>query len=374
MQCCLRLLNEGTFGSTMKSNITAISALFDGKATTGTDYFNIFCQLKVYFLQHVKKCPDLYDATLETDVQAISCPPNPGPEGGSFTPTENAFCALFTCVLRYLNDCILGQLIFSCPAPSNSGEVILGTVEIKNGKLTRVCHCVRKYVWSAANFWQVLVTTILEKAACETPHYIRRNPDQVAGSLENAPSPTEPAPVREVKQGCCPDYSVNCRTFVALYEASPASMQTNVTAPLNLIRSLTAGLQTALNLFDPNAVSPSVFNGLDPNAATILAQKANMNLQMLQVAPVPMAGTPLREAFVNLLARPGDQITAVLDQYGKIQVVPLTTVQSSLGTHPGAGEPLSTELQQRDQTIAELQAALAGLSDRIAKLESKGGN
>jgi hypothetical protein len=366
--CCLKLLEEGTFAATMQANAAVIQQLFDGQGAQGTDYFNIFCQLKVYFQQYLKKCPDLYDAALASDVAALKCPANPAAgQTVDFGPVESAFCALFQCVVRYITDCITGQLIFSCPAPETSGEVILGTVEIVNGKLAKICHCSRNYVWAAANLIQVLIAT-LALGTCQE--------NDTSTVYNAAGQPTAVADRSPKQHVCCSDIDVNCRNFVELYAASKDAMRLNVTTPLEFMRSLSTGLKSTLNIFDPNAVPLQIFQGMEAQAAIALARKVGINLHTSDSGVAQGPASQLEQSLLNVMVRPGDSINAML-QNGKVAInlaQTLPTTAASATDFNSKVTQLSASLDERDKTIAALQQSMKEMGDRLETLEKKGGN
>jgi hypothetical protein len=62
----------------------------------------------------------------------------------------------------------MGELAFTCPEPAHASCVVLGTVEVENECLMRVCNCPRDYVWSFGSFWQVLMATLFGSLACKS--------------------------------------------------------------------------------------------------------------------------------------------------------------------------------------------------------------
>ncbi len=378
--CCFRILNEGTFGSTMKANAANIANLFDGSPDRSVDYFSICCQLKAYFLQHLRKCPDPYDATLEPAVQALTCPPNPTGDQPNFEPTTTAFCELFSLVLRYVYDCILGQLVYSCPRPSTSGAVVLATLEIKDGKLARICHCGRSYVWSAANFWQVLLATLVERAAC---HPAETRLSSTAGNAftpgASIPSTPRPEPETQGRTSCCPTIDINCRNFVLLYRQDQQFARTAALAPVSFARSLLSGAGAAVNFLDPNAIPSHVFAGMEAQQAQEFAKKLGINLQ---ISEGPLVSTPVshfQDALLSVLGRPGDTLLASVVE-GKVvpravtipSAAPIAEDPSVVEAHNRITE-LNSSLSARDNTIRELTDRVNQLTSRLDSMSPNPG-
>src|SRR5664279_1798788 len=77
----------------------------------------------------------------------------------------------------------MGELVFSCQEPCEAHCLVLGTVEVRDGKMVRLCNTPRKYLWSAANLLPVSLYYLLNERAL---------PGSKCGEQE------EP--------GCCPAY------------------------------------------------------------------------------------------------------------------------------------------------------------------------
>jgi hypothetical protein len=305
---------------------------------------------------------------VEQCVKSLVCPPNPSSATGitvNFQPTIDAFCALFTCVLRYIYDCILGQLIFCCPHPSTSGEVILGTVEIRNGRLVRVCHCHRSYVWAAANFWQVLIATLVEYETCH-PQSSQSTTSSVFEPVSNVGSDPH---ADKPKTKCCPELEINCRTFVLLYHQDNKWKQTATMAPLAFAKSFANGARQAFSIFNPNAVPAQIFAGMAPNDATELAKKVGVNLFVSPTALPHAAISYFQQALVNVLGQPGDTLAASVAD-GKVV---------NLADHPALVEAfamienLNNTIGHRDETIKDLHGRMDALTARMDAMDKGGG-
>src|SRR5262249_35829573 len=129
----------------------------------------LFCQLRGLFLLYLKKHPDNYNCTIEDDIRNIPFPDQKQEEEGNYKEkVREAFCRLLELVWQYVISCALGELVPPCSEPSRASCVVLGTVEIENGRIVHVCNCPRSYVWSFANFFEVLLATLMNGVACES--------------------------------------------------------------------------------------------------------------------------------------------------------------------------------------------------------------
>ena len=75
---------------------------------------------------------------------------------------QEAFRKLLYYIRRAVEyDCVFGDFVFSCQQPCEAHCLVLGTIEVLNGKLIRVCNTPRQYLWAPANLLQVLMYDIL---------------------------------------------------------------------------------------------------------------------------------------------------------------------------------------------------------------------
>lgn len=402
--CCFRLLTEGNFANTVKANTAALQRLFEMQAKDAASeirdntYFNIFCQLKAYFLQHIRRCPDPYDAQLESAVQALAAPTKVAAtqDATNQVTPETAICGLFGRVWSYLANCLYSAMVFPCPAPKCGGEVVLGTVEIENGKLARLCHCGRSYVWSAANFWQVLVAYLVETKTCESSARALTNQ---AGTVVSNSTATSGG-----SGHCCPEIDLSCNKFFSLYLLDQRAPQAAVLDTLGLLTGLTSAAKTAFNFMDANVVDPKVFQSLNQTDAQALASKVGLTLQISQDAQATTAASPFQALMAQMLVRPGDTVTAAVTND---KVVPVTVSSATLAASSSAIgaqvadaqkavqaattqiqqlsaaaakatdlqaanaqiQQLTTALQARDATLATLNNQLTALTSRVTVLE-----
>ena len=379
--CCFRLLREGNFARTVTAHKEVLGRLFTAEASKehvdrydDESYYNIFCQLKAYFLQHIRKFPDPYDAQLEHKVQTLAVPDSHTRERDvkdRVTP-EMSFCGLFNRVWGYISNCLNSAMIFPCPAPKCGGEVILGTVEIENGKLARICYCGRSYVWSAANFWQVLVAYLVESNTCKEPE---EAPEHAASAYEQSP------PERHRHHHCCPEIDLNCGNFFDMYLRDQKSPENTVLSTLRMLTGLASAAKTAFNFHDPNAWSPKILEEMSPDEGQKFAAKLGAHLLINQDPPVRTPLSPMENMIAQMLVRPGDTITATVAK-DRVRLAALsathvagsqTAVNAQLADTKKAVEDAGTKLHELSATAAkatDLQATnlqLQQLSSTAAK-------
>src|SRR4029077_1095356 len=107
---------------------------------------------------------------------------------------RGAFRQLLYCMQRYQYDRVYGDLVFECCQPCEAHCLVLGTVEVLNGKLVRVCNTPREYLWAPANLFQVLTHEIM------TGRVGRREESDEEGRAPCAPTYEKFEPVPFLKE------------------------------------------------------------------------------------------------------------------------------------------------------------------------------
>ena len=87
--CCWKVFTEGPLARALKE--FPVAGIRSDREK-GCDYCHIFCQLKVLFQHHLKRCPDLYDCTLWDQVCHLQCPTDKRDE---YEYYQESFCKLF---------------------------------------------------------------------------------------------------------------------------------------------------------------------------------------------------------------------------------------------------------------------------------------
>src|SRR5260370_13124767 len=152
---CFAILNEGEFSDLLKDYA---GKDVEGNQVNSCDTFN---KLKVYFKRWLRKHPDPVNCCLWEEVECLECPPNA--EGAAVT---NAYEELLRLVHVYIDDCVRNDLTFCCPEADCDSCILLGTVEVVDGKICRICTCHREYVWSFATLPDVLAYELLVNLDC----------------------------------------------------------------------------------------------------------------------------------------------------------------------------------------------------------------
>jgi hypothetical protein len=304
INCCTKLFTEGPLGRALQRHFPKDWS----PRKEGVDYCQVFCELKVLFQHHLQRWPDRYDCTLADQVCHLQCPTDDrdNTEGrGDFECCQEALCELFKLIMRYVIDCILGEMIFPCPCPHEAHCVGLGTVAVEDGKVVRVCNCPRHYVLTFANLCEVLLATLVGGFACA--------PAKKDENTESEKSPCK----KECEPVCCATFDPNCEQFLALFTARPNFFKLAAAAPVHSMRRLMESLKAGFNFTDAMAFSPKIFEGMAREEAEVLARKLTgrtegVVLELFGKPKLAEAADPFAAVLSYLLKRPGDPLAATL--------------------------------------------------------------
>jgi hypothetical protein len=358
---CWKVFTDGPFARTMTESLEAAQAVLAGKLEHQRNYYDPFCQLKVYFLRYIQKCPDRYNCGLEEELRKLDCPKDAA--GEYARGTRDAWRRLFELVRQYVYDCILGELVFSCPEPCEASCVVIGTVEVRDGRLMQVCNCNRKYVWSFANFYQVLIATVLGGAACSRhrvkPKMMEIDREQrIQWQLEH-------------EDHCCPTFEIDCERFLRIFRQDARAGEYTIRAFSDSAKRVYSAARTAFDFTDPEVFHPGLFAGLNAEDARGLAKDLGTTL-LFQRAPGHIGPENPIEAFLStLLRRPGDPIVAYVDEKGNI--ISATADDNVKVTFAGSAEKPVFRSREEEVTFIRRQLDdherdLAALRERIHAL------
>jgi hypothetical protein len=324
---CFRLFRDGTnFGRGLKALAPAILAVVSGNTEhLEADPHDVCCQLRGLFIQQLRVCPDVYNCDLEGEASKIDCPPK-GREN-SAEAAAASLRKLFVLIQRYVFGCILGELAFDCPEPCG-GCVLIGAVEVENGCLKRVVNWPRWYLWSFANFFEVLIATLVNEAACRV------------------------APVAD--GGCCPSFDNDLEGFIKLFLVHPRSTEFAARSPVHMLRAAYRSMVSGADFMSRGGVAPEVFSGMKTKDAIAAARSLNLNFEIL--------GGSAQEDF--------DPVSSVLSKLIHRGKQPLGLFTSDEDTLVSAATRTMNS-PSREPAADKLDVSVADLIKRIAALEEQ---
>jgi len=169
-------------------------------------------------------------------------------------------------IQKYVFSCVLAQLAFSCPEPPDTCCVLIGSVEIENGRLTRVINYPRWYLWCFANFFQVLLYQMANEGAC--------GKDASTQDTKAAKNGKKPA-----KDGCCPEYEIDVCQFLNLFSADPRAFEKAARISVDAIQASYSALAAGFNFTRPGGIAPGVLLNLDSSTAERLTSMLGLNFE-----------------------------------------------------------------------------------------------
>jgi len=321
---CFRIFRDTTiFGKGLKHLAPSILAIVTGdRQNLHSDPHDVCCQLRGLFIQQLRICPDLYNCNLEYEVLKIECPPKDTDNIASATVSLKK---LFVLIERYVFGCILGQLAFDCPEPCD-GCVLIGAVEVENGCLTRVVNWPRWYLWSFANFFEVLIATLVTEAACEI------------------------APARD--GGCCPHFDDDLEGFIKLFQVNPRSSEYAARSSVQVLRAVRKAMVSGADFMSRGGVAPEIFAGMRTEQAQAAAQSLNLEVEIL--------GDSAAAEF--------DPLSAILSRLIHRGAQPLGLFTSDQGQHVSAATR-TMNAPAREPAADRLQPSVEDLLKRVKALE-----
>jgi len=268
---CFRIFREGQFSRSLARMTDGIIAVLSRDDKPDQDETNpdkaghdLFRELQAQFLHELRTCPDQYNCDIEREVYRLRPPYQArDPQAVGVAPFE-AFTKLFELIQKYVFSCVLSQLAFSCPDPPDACCVLIGSVEIENGRLTRVINYPRWYLWCFANFFQVLLYSMANEGACG----------------KDATTPTkEREGDRAAKNGCCPAYEVDVFQFLNLFRADNRAFEKAARISVDAIRASYSALIAGFNFTRIGGVAPEVLRNLDSSTAERLTSMLGLNFK-----------------------------------------------------------------------------------------------
>ena len=325
----------------------------------------LFEELRAQFLHELRTCPDQYNCNLEELVYRLRPPCREGYT--TDPPALEAFTLLFELIQKYVFSCVLAQFAFQCPDPPDPCCVLIGSVEVENGRLTRVINYPRWYLWCFANFFEVLTYQLANDAAC--------------GKKDTELSPVDPQKSHKAgKNGCCPGFEVDVCEFLRLFDVDNSAFAKAARTSVDAIQAMYGSLSEGFNFMRPHGIAPAVLNNLSFERAEKLAKELNFSLESLGEPPSE-AQDPLSALLANIIRR-GTSPMAAFQHEGRvtgatrIMNAPARSI-SRPDTVSRAEGALEERIKQLEDELKRLKEAptkpahevAQAIEDRIKKME-----
>ena len=307
IECCFSMFRDGQFCRGLEDLAPRILGILcyddkvdrpeenvharDGERKNQTKEHEAHClfeELRVQFLHELRTCPDQYTCNLEEQVYRLRPPARDDRDIG--TPALEAFTRLFELIQKYVFGCVLAQFAFECPEPPDPCCVLIGSVEVENGRLTRVINYPRWYLWCFANFFEVLTYQLANDAACGSKSTKQISPDQRSDYQKAG------------KNGCCPGFEVDVCEFLQLFKADNRAFEKAARTSVDAIRAVYDSLSDGFNFMRPHSIATAVLDNLSFEQAQKLAKELNFSLESLGEPPSE-AQDPVSALLANLIHR-----------------------------------------------------------------------
>jgi hypothetical protein len=306
---CFRLFRDNPVGRLIKERMPEIREVMECKEYERDRQHEVrncqcelFRMLRGFFIELIRLCPDELDCCLLKEVECLHCPERHRDDYAE--EIRACYCRLFELMLRYQYDCVMSDLVFDCCEPPKARCVVLGTVEIIDGRLCRVCNTPRRYVWSFANLLPVAISTIL------------------TASLEKEAVEESPVEERERWRGCCPDYGpIDCECFLNEFDCDVSARYESAKAILRAAKGAFDSLTQNFAFTNSCMVSPEIFKNMDSGRAAKFASDLGLRtLHERNGTPFPRLD-PVQAFLSQTLLHPRDGVKFYPDHEGRVRHV-----------------------------------------------------
>jgi hypothetical protein len=324
---CFEVHCDGPVGRILREHAPRLlHVLGEGDLEEGErfDPCELFCLLRAYFLNHLKVNPDQFNCGLYEEVVCLTCPRECCEEidrdrrGERFESRRReereekeylryreelreAFRKLLYCIQRYQYDCVLGDLVFYCQQPCEAHCLVLGTIEVVDGKLVRVCNTPRRYLWAPANLQQVLIHSIL------TGEHHCYDED-----------------CEDERAHCCPDYhKFEPVSFLRECMVSECGRYNAATSALDAFKAVARSLHHCFEFSDSMAISPKTLAEVPPDQLKKIKEWFGISASVANRKASDLSfPTPMQALQSHALLRRGDSIVAYPSEGATNRVLP----------------------------------------------------
>jgi hypothetical protein len=299
---------------------------------------DLFCVLRAYFLNHLKSKPDQFNCGLYEEVSCLVCPVEYGDSQEYYdqyyaSEIQEATSKLLYYIQRYQFDCVLGDLVFSCQEPCEAHCLVLGTVEVVDGKLVRVCNTPRTYLWSPANLLQVLTYTVITVGVTSK-----------CGDADD--------------RHCCPDYKgFNAGEFLKEFGVNECGRYFAAKSAIDAFRAVTRSIHRSFDYTESAAVSHILFNQSTPDAAQKNATTLGLNLSVSDRTSNDLdMADPIQSFLAARLLRRGDSLVAYKSPEGKAIGRVFPDFVAKISPDPSVGGSIEAVIEKCNELSARVAA------------------
>jgi len=280
LETCFKLFSDGAFYHALHRHQKLLGEIIapapeEEKAPhhheRHPEFHKLFLELRGLLLLYLDKHPDKYNCRLNEEIRKVPFPEiyrHPiKAEQSYLDEVREAFSRLLSLAWQHAVSSALGELMPSCEEVPEACCVVLGSVVVENGRIVRVCNCPRSYVWSAANFREVLLATTLGELACGKKHVEEGESDREENYSEAI---------------CCRDFEFDLECFLQWLKVSPKAPFYAATELLHWMETFPKSIQEGFDFTDPCNFSPRIFHGLQENKVADFIKAASVRSRTVE--------------------------------------------------------------------------------------------
>jgi hypothetical protein len=313
LELSFKIFSEGPFAQALQKHHKLLGEAVNPPSSTGSikasenrhaEFHRLFYELRGLLLLYFNQHPDKYNCTIEHQIRKVRFPEiHRKSEKAVETYLEelrDAFSSLLAVAWQHAVSSALGELVPACYEACEAGPIYLGTVVVENGRLIKVCNCPRSYVWSFANFPEVLLATTLGGLACEKK---TKDSDETEDNT------------RETKEICCRDFDFDLDCFLQWLKISHKAPYYAGTELIRWLETLGKSLSEGFDFTDPCNFSSRIFEGMEEKKATDFLKDADIKSRVVEapldarapdlVSLMQMAGLATGEEPIVLAVKEG---------------------------------------------------------------------
>jgi len=276
----------------------------------------LFCQLQYLFGLYLREHPPLLHCHLAEEIAALKC----SKTDRSDRSAKDLFCEFFRLVNIYLMDELMTALLPQCPKPKPGCGVVLGTAEVRAGKIVRLCNTPRQYVWTLRNALPLLFLWAVTNAVTD----------------------------REVDSECCFDYKFRCDLLENAFAVEEPDVRKWVRAPYAAARQVTTDFSAQFDMARTDWAPTSLLEHTTRQRLSAVMERFSLHRVERTPEELEMAAI-LRP----LTLRRDSQIAVTEKTEERVSAAPVPTSVDTARI-----DAMQHELSQKEQMLKELQEKL----------------
>jgi hypothetical protein len=348
LESCFKIFSEGAFAQALQKHHKLLGEIVNPPAESPpktwehrhSEYHKLFFELRGLLLLYFNQHPDKYNCTIEHEIRKVRFPEvhrkSEKAQETYLGELRDAFSSLLALAWQHSVSAALGEFVPPCHEASEASSIALGTVVVENGRVVRVCNCPRSYVWSFANFPEVLLATILGGLACEKE------------SKNGSETEDEESATKEI---CCRDFAFDLGCFLQWLNLNHKAPYHAGTELVRWLETLGKSFREGFDFTNPCNFSSKIFEGMEEKKATDFLKAADIKSRFVEA--------PLE--------------TRAPDLFSLMQMAGLATGEEPIVVAVKEGV-VSTATAEHPEVLAQihnLQSQISSLKAQVERLQAQ---